>query len=211
MSRSPAPEAAVALRFGVHGSYQLATDLLVAARHDPERVAFVPYDVRDPFAGLRAGEIDVMIVKYALQEADVDFSAPVAFDGRAVIVAEDHPLAGRGEVSVEEVAAYDAFDCPGTFPPYVWDLVVPPTTPEGRPIRRVHAMTTTEEMAEVLRRTRAVHLSFRSLAAAALPGIAVVPVSDLPPAPVSLAWLRDRELPEYVRTFIVDAERSAQR
>ncbi|MFC7883472.1 substrate-binding domain-containing protein [Streptomyces sp. NPDC057376] len=210
MSRTSATEAR-RLRFGVHGSYQLATNLLAAVRHDPEQVTFVPYDVREPFAGLRAGDIDVMIVKYALQEPDVAFSATVAFDGRAVIVAEDHPLAAREAVSVEEVADYDAFDRPGTFPPYVWDQVVPPTTPLGRPIRRVPRMTTMEETAAILRRTRAVHLSFRSLAAAALPGITVVPVHDLPPAPVSLAWLRNRKLPASVREFITEAERSAQR
>ncbi|MEU8541423.1 LysR substrate-binding domain-containing protein [Streptomyces sp. NPDC048717] len=212
-SPAPAPPTASAsvaapLRFGVHGSYQLAAELLAAARLDPAGTVFIPYDVREPFIGLRAGEIDVMLVKYVPSEPDdLEFSAPVAEDGRAVIVRSGHPLAGRESVSVEEVAAYDGFACPGAFPASVWDEVVPRTTPAGRPIRRVHPMTTPEEMARILRGGNAVHLSFQSLAAAGLPGVEVVPVHDLAPAPVRLAWLRRAEQAPALREFLDRVER----
>ncbi|MGH3672594.1 MAG: LysR substrate-binding domain-containing protein [Pseudonocardiaceae bacterium] len=202
--------AAPPIRFGIHGSSHLAERIIAAAGHDPAEVDFVQYGVADPFGPLRAGEMDVMIVKYALSEPDVACSRPLMVDGRAVIVSADHPLAVRDTVSVEEVAEYDAFGCPRDFPPYVWDKIVPPGTPGGVPIRRVHPMTTVEAMVAVLTRTHAVHLSFRSLEAFVPPHIRVVPIHDLPAAPVSLAWRRDADLPAPVAQLISDAERSAE-
>ncbi|MFB7785401.1 LysR substrate-binding domain-containing protein [Streptomyces vinaceus] len=206
-----APAAATTVRLGVHGSTHLASRLVAAAGHAPESVEYVPYEVTEPFGPLRAGAADIMIVKYDPLEPDLALSRPVGFDGRAVLAGAHHPLAGRASVSVEEVAEYGGFRCPGSFPAHVWDLVVPPRTPLGRPIRRVHAMTTLAAMAELLRSTYAVHLSFRSLDAVVPPDIKVVPVHDLPPSPVAFAWLRDTEPPEHVRRFVADAERAALR
>ncbi|MFI8259248.1 LysR substrate-binding domain-containing protein [Streptomyces sp. NPDC085665] len=212
---APAPTAtATALRtvrLGVHGSTHLASRLVAAAGHAPDSVEYVPYEVTEPFGPLRAGEADIMIVKYDPLEPDLALSGPVGFDGRAVLVGAHHPLAGRASVSVEELAEYGGFRCPGEFPAHVWDLVVPPRTPLGRPIRRVHAMTTLAAMTELLRSTYAIHLSFRSLDAVVPPDIRVVPVHDLPPSPVAFAWLRGTEPPAHVRRFVADAERAALR
>ncbi|MEV6578001.1 LysR substrate-binding domain-containing protein [Streptomyces sp. NPDC051582] len=199
------------VRLGVHGSTHLASRLVAAAGHAPESVEYVPYEVTEPFAPLRAKAADIMIVKYDPLEPDLAVSRPVGFDGRAVLVGAHHPLAGRASVSVEEVAEYGGFRCPGTFPARVWNLVVPPRTPLGRPIRRIHAMTTLSAMAELLRSTYAIHLSFRSLDAVVPPDIRVVPVHDLPPSPVAFAWLRDTEPAEHVRRFVADAQRAALR
>ncbi len=198
------------LRLGVHGAPRLAAELVAAAGHDRRDVEFVPYDVTDPFGPLRAGEMDVLIVKYPLHEPDLAVGRPVLFDDRALILGAHHPLATRATVSVEEAADYDTFSCPGDFPPYVWDRVVPPRTPGGRPIRRVHPMTTVAEMVDLLARSTTVHLSFDSLKDVLPPHIRAVPLHDLPPAPVSLAWLRDARLPSPIRQFITDAERSTR-
>ncbi|MFD8792437.1 LysR substrate-binding domain-containing protein [Streptomyces vinaceus] len=211
LAPAAAPAAATTVRLGVHGSTHLASRLVAAAGHAPESVEYVPYEVTEPFGPLRAGAADIMIVKYDPLEPDLALSRPVGFDGRAVLAGAHHPLAGRASVSVEEVAEYGGFRCPGSFPAHVWDLVVPPRTPLGRPIRRVHAMTTLAAMAELLRSTYAVHLSFRSLDAVVPPDIRVVPVHDLPPSPVAFAWLRGTEPPEHVRRFVADAERAALR
>ncbi|MFE7168827.1 substrate-binding domain-containing protein [Streptomyces sp. NPDC057616] len=208
--RAAAPETTRPIRFGVHGSSRLAERIVTAIGYGREEIEFVPYDVMEPFRPLRDGRMDLMIVKYGLLEPDIVSSRPVAFDGRAVLVSASHPLARRDTVSVEDVAAYDAFTCPGDFPPYVWDKVVPPTTPGGLPIRRVHPMTTLQAMAAILTRTDAVHLSFQSLDMVVPPEIRVVPVHDLPAAPVSLAWLRDRRPSPGVAAFIFDAERGME-
>ncbi|MFJ8649668.1 LysR substrate-binding domain-containing protein [Streptomyces sp. NPDC093546] len=198
------------LRLGVHGSARPASRIVAAAGHAHTPVEYVPYEVAAPFDPLRAGRMDIMIVKYDPLEPDITLSAPVGFDGRAVLVGAHHPLAGRDTVSIEEVAAYEGFACPGDFPPHVWDLVVPPRTPQGRTIRRVHSMTTLTALADLLRSTSAVHVSFQSLEAVVPPDIAVVPVHDLPPSPVAFAWLRGGDgPPEHVRRFVADAERAA--
>ncbi|WP_407288449.1 LysR substrate-binding domain-containing protein [Streptomyces sp. BP-8] len=198
------------VRLGVHGSPRLAAELVAAAGHDRRHVEFVPYDVADPFGPLRADEMDVLIVKYPLHEPDLAFSEPVLFDDRALILGAHHPLATRATVSVEEAADYDTFSCPGDFPPYVWDQVVPPRTPGGRPVHRVHPMTTVAEMVDLLARSTTVHLSFHSLKDILPPHIRAVPLHDLPPAPVSLAWRRNTQLPLLVRQFVTDAERSTR-
>ncbi|MER6423333.1 LysR substrate-binding domain-containing protein [Streptomyces sp. NPDC001137] len=204
----PAPRT---IRLGIHGSAHLASRVVAAAGHPRSSVEYVPYEVTEPFAPLRAGHLDIMIVKYDPFEPDIVVSGPVAFDGRAVLVGARHPLAGRDTVSVEEVADYDGYRCPGDFPAKVWDLVVPPRTPQGRTIRRVHSMTTLTALVERLRTTDAMHVSFQSLDAVLPSDIRVVPVHDLPPSPVALAWLRGSELPEHVGEFVAAAERAARR
>ncbi|AXE23340.1 LysR family transcriptional regulator [Streptomyces globosus] len=208
---APSPAAPRPVRLGVHGPPRQAERIAAAAGVPPSAVEYVPYEVAEPFAPLRAGLADLMLLKYDPLEPDIAVSAPVAFDGRAVLVGAGHPLAGRGEVSIEEVADYEAFRCPGSFPAHVWDLVVPPRTPGGRTIRRVHPMTTLGALAELLRSSPAVHVSFRSLAAVLPPDIEVVPVHDLPPSPVAFGRLRGVEQPEHVARFVAAAERAVQR
>lgn len=205
-----APAAEPAIRIGIHGSPHLAARLVVRTGRAEDMVRWVPYDVADPFRELRSREADVMIVKYAPAEPDLAVSRPLLHDGRAAILGAHHPLAGRDSVSVEELADYDAFRRPGSFPDYVWDRVVPPYAPSGRPIRRVHPMTTVENMVGILAATLAVHLSFQSLDQVVPDSVTVVPIHDLPPAPVSLCWLREARLPSGVRQFITDAEAGSE-
>ncbi|MEV6549463.1 LysR substrate-binding domain-containing protein [Streptomyces sp. NPDC051597] len=194
------------VRLGIHGSPDLAAAIIRAAGRDASEVELVGYEVGDPFRGLRAGELDVMIVKYGLEEPDLAVSRPVALDPRAVIVGAHHPLATHASVSVEELAAYEGFRCPGAFPEYVWDEVVPPRTPKGRRIRRAYEMGTVKGLMGTLSGTDAVHLTFQSLEAIAPARMKVIPIVDLPPAPVSLAWLRDPGPAAHTARFIADAE-----
>ncbi|MFD3308471.1 LysR substrate-binding domain-containing protein [Streptomyces sp. NPDC058694] len=211
MPKAPPPTAVRPFRIGVHGSPHQARQIVAAAGYEDERVSYVPYDVREPFRLLRAGELDVMLVKFGLREPDIATGRTVVLDGRAVLVRTGHPLAGHKSVSVEDLTAYDAFRCPGDFPAYVWDQVVPPRTPRGVPIRRIHPMGSVAGMVAILGGSDAVHLSFRSLEAVVPPGIRVVPVPDLPPAPVSLARLRNTPPPPELAAFLAAAERSAAR
>jgi DNA-binding transcriptional LysR family regulator len=190
------------IRFGYHGSRDLAERLVRAAGGDRDFV-LSEYDVSDPFRALRAGELDVMITKFAPSESDLAYSAVLDTDARAAILGADHPLADRSSVSIEELADYDGFQCPGTFPPQVWNEVVPPVTPGGRPINRRYSLASTAALMEHVVRHQAMHVSLLSLADVAPPAVRVVPIHDLPPAPVALAWVPARS---YVRSFVADAE-----
>lgn len=197
------------IRFGYHGSPRAARALVRAAGHPVEWFSFAEYDITDPFRALRCGELDLMIVKFGRTEPDLEYSATVAIDERVVVLGAHHPLAARTAVSVEEVADFDGFRCPGAFPRSVWDEVVPPRTPAGRPIRRRHDLTGAGTMMVTVQRTDAVHLSLRSLADIAPPAVRVIPVHDLPPAPVRLAWPRGHA-PDHVREFVRAAEAAAE-
>lgn len=199
---------AAPIRFGYHGSLRAAQALVRTAGHPVEEFSFAEYDITDPFGALRRDDLDLMIVKFRCTEADLEYSAPVGTEQRVAVLGAHHPLAGRASVSVEELADYDAFRCPGTFPLGIWDEVVPPRTPAGRPIRRRHELTGTASMMATVTRTDAVHLSLRSLADIASEAVRVVGIRDLPPAPVRLATRRGRAA-DGVRAFVRDAEREA--
>ncbi|MEU0797950.1 LysR substrate-binding domain-containing protein [Amycolatopsis sp. NPDC005961] len=208
MPATTAPDGGVLTKpvVGIHGSPGVALRVLRAAGWDEDDVHLSPYDVRDPFRALRAGEQHVMIVKYEVREPDLAVSRPLVEDARAVLVGRHHALAARTSVTLDDVAGYPAFRCPEHFPPDVWDRVVPPRTPAGRVIDRVHPMTTVDDMVRILAATDAVHVSFASLASVVPQGIAVIPVRDLPPAPVALCWLRTTPLPAAVARLVADAE-----
>jgi DNA-binding transcriptional LysR family regulator len=193
------------LRFGYHGSADVPVAIVRAANWPEAGVELVEYAVDDPFQLLRAGELDVMIAKFCCHEPDLATSATLMTDGRAAVVGAGHPLAGRDSVSIEELAAYDGFACPGTMPDYVWDVVVPPHTPAGRLIRRRYSLRTTGEMMKLVSSGEAVHISLGSLADIAPPSVRIVPIHDLPPAPVFLTWVREPGS-RAVQDFVARAE-----
>jgi DNA-binding transcriptional LysR family regulator len=191
---------------GIHGSAGIARRILRLAGWAEDAVCFSEYDVMDPFRLLRAKEQHVMVVKYAVREPDLVVSLPLIEDARAVLVGAHHPLARRESVTLDDVAGYPAFRRPENFPADVWDRVVPPCSPAGRPLRRVHQMTTLGRMTEILTTTQAVHVSFASLDTVLPEQIKIIPMSDLPPAPVALCWLRTPPLPAAAARLVADAE-----
>ncbi|NEY36816.1 LysR family transcriptional regulator [Streptomyces sp. PRKS01-65] len=206
-----AAAATTAVRLGYHGSPEVARRIVRLAGHDERAVRLRTYDITDPFRALRSGRLDLMIVKFGPREPDLATSRTLAYDARAVVVAARHPLATRPSVSVEDVAGYDVFDCPGSLPGHVWDEVVPRRTPAGRPLRRRHRFTDVPRVMRLVAEGAAVHLSLVSLADTVPATVRVVPVHDLPPAPVSLAWRRSPEPAPHIRDFVRAAEEATTR
>ena len=60
---------------------------------------------RDRLRWLRTYEIDLVVAAMDVQQPDLDFH-PVLASGAILITPEDHPLAGRTSVTMEEVAAF---------------------------------------------------------------------------------------------------------
>jgi len=176
------------IRLGYHGSRQVVEDIL--DKLGKPDVTLTEYPVADPFGPLRRGEQDVIVVKFGLNEPDLEHSETLGTDPRAAVVSNHHPLAGRDSISIEELAGSESFRAPGRMPDYVWDQVVPPRTPAGRPIHRIHAWATVPELISLIVDAGAVHLSLISLADVAPPSVTVIPIHDLPPAPVFLGWRR---------------------
>ena len=90
----------------------------------------------DAYRPLRRGDIDILCNWLAVDEPDLAAGAAFAYYQRALVVAATHRLAGQPVVSVEDLADEEVALLPPSTPPAVYDLLVPPRTPSGRPIRR---------------------------------------------------------------------------
>src|SRR5215475_2755445 len=96
----------------------------------------------DAYRALRRGDIDVLCNWLAVDEPDLTAGTAFASYQRALVVASTHRLARRQVVSVEDLAGEEVARLPPTTPPAVYDLLIPPRTPSGRPIRRTQPAQT---------------------------------------------------------------------
>jgi hypothetical protein len=84
---------------------------------------------------------------------------------------------------------------PPTIPPAVYDLIVPPRTPSGRPIRRTQPVQTINEILSLVARGRIVHPTSSTVPIFNRDDIILIPIDDLPPLPLGLVWCTSRENP----------------
>ncbi len=152
--------------------------------------------LNDRLGPLRRREVDLTVTRLPLDQPDIVIGPLLAEgDSRVVMVAVDHPLAGQHDVSVEAFA-----DLPMRKPadaPELAEASCPSHTPSGRPI--VPADVEVNDVSELLLlivQERLVHSTVAPFAEHFRhPGIAIVPVRDLPPSSTALAWLRGHEHP----------------
>jgi DNA-binding transcriptional LysR family regulator len=159
------------------------------------RLTTTPFD--DRLGPLRRREVHLSVTRLPLAQPDI-VVGPVLSEGdaRVVMVATDHPLARRKTVSVEDFADYP-MRRPDDVPEELAEASCPSRTPSGRPI--VHSdleITDISELVLLIAQGRLVHPTVAPFAEHFRhPGIAIVPVSDLPASSSALAWLRGREDP----------------
>ena len=149
----------------------------------------------DAYRPLRRGDIDVLCNWLAVDEPDLVAGHAFAHYQRALAVATTHRLAGRSAVSVEELAREEVAEFPPTIPPAVADLLIPATTPSGRPIRRAQPVQTIHEILSLVARGRIVHLTSSAVPIFDRDDVVLIPIDDLPPLPLGLVWCRNRENP----------------
>jgi hypothetical protein len=114
-------------------------------------------------------------------------------------VAEDHPLAQRDQVSIEDVADYHVVPMEDVQPHELVERWIPRTTPNGRTIRRLRvpfAQMARDDPGELrsriswwIRTGRIVHPAMEPTRAIHGPGISWVPITDMPPLRSALVWL----------------------
>ncbi|MGW2331087.1 LysR substrate-binding domain-containing protein [Streptomyces sp. NPDC001700] len=148
--------------------------------------------ISDPYGKLRAGEADVMITRFRVDEPDLTTGPVLYTEERIVAVAADHPLASRASVTSDDLADYDMFQRPGAFPPDVYDQLVPRVSAQGRPLHRRCTADSIPDMFAAIAEGRAVHPTIASMRAVSHPGVVYVPITDLDPAPVCLVWVTER-------------------
>src|SRR3954454_1922146 len=159
------------------------------------RLTTTPFD--DPLGPLRRREVNLSVTRLPLAQPDIVIGPLLSErDARVVMVATDHPLARRTEVSVEDFADHP-MRRPDDVPEELAEASCPSRTPSGRPI--VPAGVEINDVSGLLlliAQGRFVHPTVAPFAEHFRhPGIAIVPVRDLPPSSSALAWIRGQEDP----------------
>jgi DNA-binding transcriptional LysR family regulator len=149
----------------------------------------------DAYRPLRRGDIDVLCNWLAVDQPDLTAGTAFAHYQRALAVAPSHRLASKRTVSVEDLADEEVALLPESTPSAVYDLLVPPRTPSGRPIRRTQPVQTINEILSLVARGRIVHPTSSTVPIFDRDDIVLVPISDLPPIPLGLVWSTSRDNP----------------
>jgi DNA-binding transcriptional LysR family regulator len=143
---------------------------------------------RDQFDWLRHDDADLLAMRLPLDQPDLVIGPILSDEERVVVVAREHPLAGRDHVDYEDLAPYAVPD--GTLPREMMEAFAPSRTPSGRTLRRVR----THGIHEALMRVatgEVVHPTIRPfLDYYPHPDVIAVPIRDLPSSQTALVWLR---------------------
>lgn len=155
------------------------------------RLELLEYDFSDPTAGLAGGEVDAAFVRPPLSVEGLEY-LDLLVEPRVACLPEGHRLAGRSEISVQEVLDDPIIAAPSRDSVWrdYWILV-----PErgGRPPNVVHEAATFDGELQAVGAGRGI--SITGLTAAryyARPGVRFVTVSDLTPCRATLAWRPER-------------------
>jgi DNA-binding transcriptional LysR family regulator len=165
------------------------------ARYPACEVRLQEVETFDAYRALRRGDIDVLCNWLAVDEPDLTAGTAFAHYPRALAVAATHRLASKSTVSIEDVAAEEVASLPPTIPSAVYDLIVPPHTPSGRPIRRTQPVQTINEILSLVARGRIVHPTSSTVPIFNRDDVVLIPIADLPPIPLGLVWCTSRENP----------------
>jgi DNA-binding transcriptional LysR family regulator len=165
------------------------------ARYPACEVRLTEVETFDAYRPLRRDDIDVLCNWLAVDEPDLTAGTVFARYQRALVVAPAHRLAGQPAVSVEELAGEEVALLPSSTPAAVYDLLIPPRTPSGRPIRRTQPAQTVNEVLSLVARGLIVHPTSSTIPIFNRDDVVLVPISDLPPLPLGLVWCTSRENP----------------
>ncbi|GAA4506146.1 LysR family transcriptional regulator [Actinoallomurus oryzae] len=147
----------------------------------------------DPFAGLRDGGVDVLIVWLPVEEPDLT-AGPILFtDSRLLAVSSDNDLAARSSTSLETLADHPHVTAP-RMPDYWEDHYLPFQTPRGRPIARSQTITNSDDLINLVGTGEIVH-SFPAHVTRywAMPHIRWLPIRDMRPLPYAMVWRTETE------------------
>jgi DNA-binding transcriptional LysR family regulator len=181
-----AAPARLTVGFFVGDSFTPAVRAFLARRPEAEP-SFLRIYWHDQVEVLHDGRVDVAFVHLPVDEAGLEL-LPVRAEPRLAVLAADHPLAGRPTVNIGELADDPVIRQAGADPTWEAFHNVDPR-PDGRHPRPGPEVHNIEEKLEQVAAGRAI--SFVPSSAAAMygrPDVVYVPVSDIPPIQICLAW-----------------------
>jgi DNA-binding transcriptional LysR family regulator len=185
---STAPQATLKLGYTIGAGLEVVPTLLrtYQEREPDSGIETEEFDFTDPSAGLRDNLVHAAVVRPPLGLAGL-VSVELATERRVACLPADHPLAARPSVRVADVLPEPIVAAPGSPGPWrdYWIL----TEYRSGPAPVVAEASTLD--AEMHLVSRGVGLSITSEAVGIWykrPGVTFVPISDLAPCSVSLAW-----------------------
>ena len=187
-SMSATPQEKLKLGYTIGAGLEVVPRLL-RTHHEREPTAVVEteeFDFTDPSAGLRDNLVHAAVVRPPLGLAGL-VSVELATERLVACLPEDHPLAARESLGVADVLPEPIIAAPVSPGPWrdYWIL----TDYRSGPAPVVAEASTLD--AEMHLVSRGVGLSITSEAVGIWykrPGVTFVPILDLPPCSVSLAW-----------------------
>jgi DNA-binding transcriptional LysR family regulator len=198
-ARVTAAAGAVTLTIGTLGDSAGEASTRLAAtfrRHHPEvSIRFREADFTDPTTGLRNGLVNVALTRSPFDDIGIS-TRTLRSDQVGAVLRADDPLAGRGPLRLADLADRPWFQLPeGTDP--VWRAYWNGATPVGERPAGMVVRTVNECMQAVLWNGT---VGIAPLAHALPDGLAWVPLTDMPPSCVIVAWVTEHESP-LIRSF----------
>ncbi|WP_039640269.1 LysR family transcriptional regulator [Streptomyces sp. 769] len=148
-----------------------------------------------PLELLRSGDIDVALLWLPVHEPDLTVGPVVHASDVLLMVSAGHPYAQRESICVEDLGDHCAF-LPGRLPTSMQAAFQPFHTPSGRPIPRGPQPSTWHEILGLVTAGQGVVGVAQD---AALfypwPGLAFIPIRDMPPVRWALVWRSADESP----------------
>jgi DNA-binding transcriptional LysR family regulator len=153
-------------------------------------VDLVRHDFTDPSAGLASRAVDAAVVNPPLSTPGLSY-APLLREPRVLIVADSHPLARRPDVTLAELDRLDALWAVPPGDDRVWQDYWATADLPGRslPPRRIEYRDN-QDYLQAVATGQVLGMTITGAVGEALAdfGIAAVPVRDLSPATLALAW-----------------------
>jgi DNA-binding transcriptional LysR family regulator len=162
------------------------------SRHPDCQVTLHEVDTTDPYACLRRGDVDMLVGWLAVDEPDLTAGPAISLHDRALVVSRSHGLASRPSVLMDDLPGEQVALLPQTFPPALYDAILPPRTPSGRPIARTQPVQSIGEVVTHVADGRIVHITMTGVSVFSRDDVVLIPVQDLAPTPLGLIWCSAR-------------------
>ncbi|WP_394255796.1 LysR family transcriptional regulator [Pseudoclavibacter helvolus] len=201
-----AQRGALRVGFQANAAAELTPQILSAFRavHPNVHVEMTSFDLTDPYVGLTDGRTDVAFVRPPLIVEDWLGVETLFFEPRVLVVQSSSKYAAAGSVSVEEVLS-EPFIARRS-PEYWRNFWLAVDDRQGTGVRIGAEVSTVDECFEAIVDGRGVAFTQASTQRYySRPGLTFVPVTDITPAAVSIAWRKDVR-DEVVRDFVNAAQ-----
>ncbi|GAA2274348.1 LysR family transcriptional regulator [Nonomuraea roseoviolacea subsp. roseoviolacea] len=197
---------------GAAGGQLLAGVAELFRRRQPDcDVRFREAHVVDLMPWLRAGEIDLALGTFPIDEPDIETGPVLVSEARMLAVPAGHPFARRTSLSLEDLARVRLLQLPDTLPAALRADRTPSVTPSGRPIEPGPSASTFNELLTLVGAGHGVFpVGAHARRYYVRPDVAYVLIDDAPPLRWGLMWrtegatARVRAFGEAARDLLAD-------